>query len=373
MKFKKTISTLNIDPDILFATSADEVRIAYSVSGEGPILVKAANWLSHIEFDWGSPVWQHWLTDLSKHTTLVRYDERGCGLSDRDVANLSFESWVDDLETVVDAIGLDRFPLLGVSQGGAVAIAYAVRHPERVSHLILYGAYARGRLVRDRSAAALEEANTMKNLIKLGWGREHDAFRQVFSCQFMPGGNLQQLQAFNELQRISCSAENAILFLDEFNQIDVMDMAAQVQCPTMVMHAHDDLRVPFNEGRLIAAQIPGAEFVPLDSANHILLSEPAWNVFMQKFNTFLKKKRFNTPPSVSTNQFADVTPRELEVLSLIAKGLDNKTISIQLGLQEKTVRNHITHIFDKIDVNSRAQAIVLAREAGFEKSKLNSA
>ena len=355
------------EQDIQFATSADGVRIAYSVNGHGPVMVKAANWLSHIEFDWGSPVWQHWLTDLSKHTTLVRYDERGCGLSDRDVANLSFESWVDDLETVVDAIGLDRFPLLGVSQGGAVAIAYAVRHPERVSHLILYGAYARGRLVRDRSAAALEEANTMKNLIKLGWGREHDAFRQVFSCQFMPGGNLQQLQAFNELQRISCSAENAVRFLDEFNQIDVMDMAAQVQCPTLVMHARGDLRVSFDEGRLIASQIPGARFVPLDSDNHILLSEPTWDVFMTKLISFLSEQ----PKTVSfTNQLAPLTPRETDVLNLIARGLDNSTISQQLGLQEKTIRNHITHIFDKLDVTTRAQAIVLARDAGLGKKPM---
>ena len=177
--------------DIHFTTSKDQVRIAYSVTGQGPVLVKAANWLSHIEYNWDSPVWQHWLSDLSAHTSLVRYDERGCGLSDRDVADLSFERWVDDLETVVDALGLKRFPLLGVSQGGAVAIAYAVRHPERVSHLILYGAYGRGRLVRDGSADAREEADTMRSLIKLGWGREHDAFRQVFSSQFMPGGTLQ--------------------------------------------------------------------------------------------------------------------------------------------------------------------------------------
>ena len=355
---------MTIDPEILFATSKDDVRIAYSMSGEGPVMVKAANWLSHIEFDWDTPVWKHWLNDLSRETTLVRYDERGCGLSDRDVKDLSFESWVDDLETVVDSIGLDRFPLLGVSQGGAVAIAYAVRHPERVSHLILYGAYGRGRLTRDQSDQALEESETMLKLIKLGWGQEHDAFRQVFSCQFMPGATLEQLQAFNELQRISCSPENAARFLDEFNHIDVMEMASQVKCPTLVIHARGDLRVPFDEGRLLAAQIPDARFVPLDSSNHILLSEPGWDVFMAKVTQFLSE----TPIAKQSSLLAELTPREAEVLDYIARGLDNLSISAHLGLQEKTVRNHITHIFDKLAVETRAQAIVLAREAGMGKS-----
>ncbi len=355
---------MKTEQEIHFANSTDDVKIAYSVCGEGPVLVKAANWLSHIEYDWSSPVWQHWLTDLSANNTLVRYDERGCGLSDREVSDLTFESWVDDLEAVVDTLGLDRFPLLGVSQGGAVAIAYAVRHPERVSHLILYGAYGRGRLVRDNSAEAREEAATMSNLIKLGWGREHDAFRQVFSSQFMPGGTLEQLQDFNELQRISCSAENAVRFLDEFNQIDVMDIATQVKCPTLVMHARGDLRVSFDEGRKLAAQIPGSQFVPLESDNHVLLAEPMWDVFMSKITPFLEEE---SEAVVHSNILADLTPRETEVLDQIARGFDNSTISDHLGLQEKTVRNHITHIFDKLAVESRAQAIVMAREAGLGK------
>ncbi len=355
---------MNSEAEINFATSKDGVRIAYSASGNGPVMVKAANWLSHIEYDWQSPVWKHWLTDLSKNNTLIRYDERGCGLSDREVTDLSFESWVDDLETVVDSIGLDRFPLLGVSQGGAVAIAYAVRHPERVSHLILYGAYGRGRLIRDNSALAHDEAATMSKLIQLGWGREHDAFRQVFSCQFMPGGNLEQLQAFNELQRISCSPENAVRFLDEFNQIDVMDMASKVKCPTLVMHARGDLRVSFDEGRILAAQIPGARFVPLESDNHVLLDEPMWGVFMTKLSDFLES---HTDKADQKNELLDLTPREYQVLDKIAAGLDNSTISEELGMQEKTVRNHITHIFDKLAVSTRAQAIVFARESGLGK------
>ncbi len=349
---------------IHFAQAKDGTHIAYSVSGDGPVMVKAANWLSHMEYDWECPVWQHWLNDLSEHHTLVRYDERGCGLSDRDVNDLSFESWVDDLATVVDAMGLKRFPLLGVSQGGAVAIAYAVRHPERVSHLILYGAYTQGRLVRDHSDAAMEEAATMSNLIKLGWGREHDAFRQVFSSQFMPGGDLKELQSFNELQRISCSPEAAVKFLDEFNQIDVSSLAPKVKCPTLVMHARGDLRVPFDAGRQIAAQIPNAQFVPLESDNHIILDEPAWSEFMSQLNGFFAA---HPDQSHAAIQLSDLTPREIEVLDKIAAGLDNSDIATQLGLQDKTVRNHITHIFDKLAVSTRAQAIVLARESGLGK------
>ena len=352
---------MKTNSDIQFAISSDGVNIAYAVSGKGPVLVKAANWLSHIEYDWANPVWKHWLNDLSKHNTLVRYDERGCGLSDRNVEDLSFESWVNDLEAVVDALGLKRFPLLGISQGGAVAIAYAARNPEKVSHLILYGAYGRGRMVRHSSAESLTEAVTMQNIIKLGWGKEHDVFTQVFSSQFIPDGTLEQLKAFNELQQISCSAENAIRFLDEFNQINVMEMATKIRCPTLVMHARGDLRVPFNEGRLLAAQISGGRFVPLESNNHILLSEPMWGVFLKKMNAFLQQQ-----PSDLTKK---ITSRETEILDYIANGYSNKTIAKQLVIKEKTVRNHITNIFSKLGVKTRAEAIVLAREAGMGKNR----
>ncbi len=357
------------EPTIQFAKSRDGVRIAYSVSGQGPVLVKAANWLSHIEYDWGSPVWQHWLNDISSQHTLVRYDERGCGLSDRVVDDLSFDSWVDDLEAVVNTIGLNQFALLGVSQGGAVAIAYAIRHPEKVSHLILYGAYSRGRLIRDESKTSLEEASTMRQLMKLGWGREHDAFRQVFSSLFMPGGTLELLQAFNELQRISCTADTAVKFLDEFNQIDVFDLASQVRCPTLVMHSRGDLRVPFDEGCLIASQIPGARFVALESKNHIILQEPAWQVFITKLNAFIKDR---AKEKAEREQLSELTKREYEVLDKIASGLDNLAISELLSLREKTIRNHITNIFSKLNVNTRAKAIVFAREAGLGINKQKS-
>jgi pimeloyl-ACP methyl ester carboxylesterase/DNA-binding CsgD family transcriptional regulator len=345
---------------IRFAKARDGTRIAYATSGHGPPLVKAANWLSHIEFDWDSPVWRHWLRDLSAAHTLIRYDERGCGLSDREVMDLSFESWVSDLETVVDAAGVRSFPLLGVSQGAAVAIAYAARHPERVTHLILYGAYGRGRLVRDRSQRQREESETMVKLIEIGWGRESDAFRQVFTAQFIPGGSLEQLRWFNELQRISTSPRNAARFLAEFDRIDVMALASRVRCPTVVLHARGDERVPFDEGRLLAAQIPGARFIPLDSRNHVLLEEPAWQVFMGVVTDLLGP----APRAGDVDAFDELTARERELLELIARGLDNGSIAERLGLQVKTVRNHVTRIYDKLGVRTRAEAIVKAREAG---------
>ena len=273
---------------IRYCRSCDGVTLAYATVGQGPPLVKAANWLSHLEFDWNSPVWRHWLVGLAQKHTLVRYDERGCGLSDWDVVNLSFEAWVSDLEAVVEALGLERFPLLGISQGGGIAIAYALRHPEKVSRLILYGSYSRGRLRRNPTPEQVEEMQVFNQLIRLGWGKEHPAFRQVFSTLFLPEGTAEQIHAFNELQRITSTPENAARIVQEFNTIDVRDLAAQIRVPTLVMHARGDLRIPMEEGQLLASLIPGARFVPLESKNHILLeNEPAWERFLFEVDNFL--------------------------------------------------------------------------------------
>jgi DNA-binding SARP family transcriptional activator/pimeloyl-ACP methyl ester carboxylesterase len=273
---------------IRFCRSRDGVTLAYATVGQGPVLVKAANWLSHLEFDWESPVWKHWLVGLAQKHTLVRYDERGCGLSDWDVADMSFEAWVRDLEAVVDAVGAERFPLLGISQGGAIAIAYAVRHPEKVSRLILYGSYARGKLMRDPTPEQIEEINVFGQLIRLGWGKEHPAFRQVFSTLFLPEGTAEQIQAFNELQRLTSTPENAARIVQGFNTIDVRDLATQVRAPTLVLHARGDLRIPLAEGQLLASLIPGARLAILESKNHILLeSEPAWRRFLFEVEYFL--------------------------------------------------------------------------------------
>ncbi len=349
---------LALPQQIRFCVSHDGVRIAYATSGAGAPLVKAANWLSHLEFDGASPVWNHLLRELSRHNTLVRYDARGSGLSDWDV-ELSFESWVRDLEAVVEASGSGRFPLLGISQGASIAIAYAVRHPERVTHLILHGGYARGRL-KWGSAKAREEADMMIKLAELGWGQQNPAFRQFFTTQFIPDGTPQQHQWFNELERISTSPVNAGRFMRVLHEIDIVSLLPRVSCPTLVFHCVRDARVPFDEGRLIATMVPGARFVPLESNNHLLLeSEPAWSRWIAELRAFL--------PATATRDaaFEVLTPRERDLVELIAQGRDNAQIAAHLGLSAKTVRNHITSIFAKLEVENRAQAIVLARNAGF--------
>ena len=349
---------------IKFASGHDGVRLAWAASGSGPPLIKAATWLSHLEYDWDSPVWSHLLRDLSRQCTFVRYDERGCGLSDWAVDDLSFESWVRDLETVADANGAERFALLGISQGAPIAIAYAVRHPERVTHLVLHGGYARGRLVRSDTPQEREEVATMTKLAELGWGKADPSFRQFFTSQFIPGGTPEQHQWFNELERISTSPANAARFMHEFARIDVTALLPQVQCPTLVLHSRHDVRQPFQEGRLIATAIPGAQFVPIDSGNHLLLEdEPGWQRWIDEVRSFL-------PQHVALGDepaFMSLTERQRELLELIAQGLDNTQIAAALGLSEKTVRNHITSIFAKLEVGSRAQAIVRARDSGFGK------
>lgn len=275
---------------IRFCSTPDGVRLAYATVGQGPILVKAANWLSHLEYDWTSPVWRHWLRGLAEHNTLVRYDERGCGLSDWDVNEFTFEAWVTDLETVVDALGLERFALLGISQGASIAVEYAARHPEKVSCLILYGGYLRGRAYRNLTSQQRQEMDVLLQLIKIGWGQEHAAFRQVFSSLFLPEGTPEQLHAFNELQRVSTSPEIAARIVEGFQSIDVREQAAQITQPTLVLHARSELRIPFEEGRLAAATIPNARLVTLESRNHILLEEePAWKRFLEEVDAFLKE------------------------------------------------------------------------------------
>ncbi|MED5620932.1 alpha/beta fold hydrolase [Ideonella sp. BN130291] len=346
-----------------FCTSADGSRIAVACMGHGPPLVRTAHWLSHVERDIDSPVWRPWLTELSRHHTYIRYDQRGCGLSDPEVRGFSLDAWVADLEAVVDSLGLSRFPLIGMSQGGAVAIAYTVRHPEKVSHLVLMGAYARGALQRATNDAERLEAETLVNLIRVGWGRDNAAFRQLFTNQFIPGGTPAQHAWWNELERLTATPENAARTLEAFHRVDVSALAPQLRVPTLVMHARGDARVPFEEGRRLAALIPGAQFVPLDSSNHVLLdTEPAWQPFLQALHAFLGAPSTADSPQ-ATNEAA-LTPAEHAVLRLLAQGLDNAAIAAQLGKSEKTVRNQVSSIFDKLDVHTRAQAIVRARDGG---------
>ena len=277
-----------LDADLGYCRAADGVRIAYGSTGSGRPLVKAANWLTHLRFDPMSAVWRHWVRDLSRGHRLVRYDERGCGMSDWDVEDVSFEAWVRDLESVVQHRGLQRFALLGISQGGAVATTYAARHPERVSHLVLYGAFPLGRRVRARSEAERRDAEIMIDLLETGWGREDSPFGTMFASQFMPEGSPEQWAAFVEVQRRTTSARNARRLMSVSQTIDVTEVAPGVTVPTLVLHATDDRRVPLEQGQLFADLIPRATFVPLESHNHILLGdEPAWKVFVEEVERFI--------------------------------------------------------------------------------------
>ena len=277
-----------LEQEIRFCKTEDGVTIAYASSGNGPPLVRAANWLTHVDHDWDSSVWRHWLADLSRNHRLIRYDERGCGLSDWDIAPPTFESWVRDLEAVVDTAGVDRFPLLGISRAGPVAIAYATRHPDRVSKLVLYGTYVQGRISRASDDEQVRMHRAQVELARLGWGRDDPAFRQVFTSQFMPEASRELWDEFNELQRRTVSAENAARILEVGASVDVREEATRLDVPTLVLHARDDRRAPFEQGRLAASLIPDSRFVALESCNHILLAdEPAWPVFLREVESFL--------------------------------------------------------------------------------------
>jgi pimeloyl-ACP methyl ester carboxylesterase/DNA-binding winged helix-turn-helix (wHTH) protein len=274
--------------DIRFCTAADGVRLAYATMGSGPPLVKAANWLSHLDYDRESTVWRHWLRELSRRHRLVRYDERGCGLSDWQVADFSFEAWVSDLEAVVDAAGIDRFALLGISQGGPVAIAYAAKHPQRVSHLVLLGAFAQGRRKRAETQEELDLVEARIELIRVGWARPDPQYRQVFVSRFLPEGTQEEWREFDELQRRSTSAENAWRFVNEFSDIDVSDLAPQVRVPTLIACARSEPDNNFEQSRVLAGLIPGSRLLPLDSGNHLLPErDPAWSHFLRELESFL--------------------------------------------------------------------------------------
>jgi len=273
---------------IRFCTTADRVRIAFATAGNGPPLVKTANWLNHLEFDWQSPVWRHLLRALTADFSLIRYDERGNGLSDWKVDDFSLEALVRDLETVVDAAGLERFPLLAISQGCAVAISYAVRHPQRVTRMVLHGGYAKGWRAR-ANPAEIAKREAMLTLVREGWGQENPAFRQVFTSWYIPDGSIEQWRWWNDLQRISTSPENAVRLMVDLGNIDVSDLLPQVTVPTLVTHSVNDAAVPFSAGRELATAIPEARFIPLNSQNHLILEqEPAWPRFEAEILGFLR-------------------------------------------------------------------------------------
>lgn len=348
---------------IRYVRTGDGVQLAWAEAGTGPVMVKAANWLTHLEYEWESPVWRHWIRFFSDHFRFIRHDERGCGMTDWNVGDLSFERWVEDLEDVVAAADpRTPFALLGISQGAAICVAYAVRHPERVSHLVLYGAYARGPLRRgDPEKDRLYRA--IIDLARLGWGKDNPVFRQVFTSRFIPGGTDEQIGWFNELCRKTTSPENAARLLESRCAIDVTALLGEVRTPTLVLHSRDDDVIPISEAHILAAGIPGAQFIELESKNHVLLeNEPAWERFCDEVLEFMGLKGSTRGEDPA---FGSLSPREREVLALIAEGLGNAEIAERLSISEKTVRNHVSNLFDKLGVWTRAQAIVFAHDRGF--------
>jgi pimeloyl-ACP methyl ester carboxylesterase/DNA-binding CsgD family transcriptional regulator len=348
---------------IRLTKSADGTTIAWAEAGSGPALVKASNWLTHLQYDLGSPVWRHWTSFFAEHYRFIRYDERGCGMSEWDVAELSLDRSFEDLETVVEVAQPQKpFILLGISQGGAAAIRYAVKHPENVSHLILYGIYAQGR-AKQNDRQAEERHRAIIALTRLGWGQNNPIYRQLFTSRFIPGASDEQIQWFNELCRRTTTPEMGARIMEFRMGIDVVDLLPRVAVPTLVMHARAEEAVPLSQGRLVASSIPGARFVELDSRNHILLeAEPAWQRFKEEVLAFTGRPAEGAEDGDAV--FSLLSPREREILGKIAEGCTNIEIGRQLFISEKTVRNHVTRIFEKLGVRSRAQAIVLAKDKG---------
>jgi pimeloyl-ACP methyl ester carboxylesterase/DNA-binding CsgD family transcriptional regulator len=327
------------------------------------MLIKAANWLTHLDYDWESPVWRHWIRFFSDHFQFIRHDERGCGMTDWNVGDLSFARWVEDLEALVEVVDpKEPFALLGISQGTGTCLAFTVKHPERVSRLVLYGGYARG-VFRRGDPEKERLYNALIDLTRLGWGNENPAFRQIFTSRFIPEATNEQMDWFNELCRKTTSPEIAAQLLETRATIDVADLLGKVQVPTLVLHSRNDDVVPISEGHILAAGIPGAQFVELDSKNHILLeNEPAWERFCNEVLDFM-----GVEGGVGGEHpaFDSLTVREREVLALITEGLSNAEIGDRLSISEKTVRNHVSNVFDKLGVWTRAQAMVFAHDHGF--------
>lgn len=344
--------------DVRFCRSADGTCLAYAVHGSGPPLLLASCWLSHLEFDWQSPVWRHFLLELGRVATVVRYDERGFGLSDREVAGFGLEQRAADLAAVADAAGLDRFALVGMSQGGPAAVVYAHRHPDRVSRLVLYGAYAAAH--RDPDALELEE--TFQQLIKVGWARPDSTFRRVFTSLMIPEATEEQAGWLDELQCRATSAENAIRARVTRLETDVRDLLPGLTTPTLVVHARRDRMIDFALALELAAGIPDARLVALDSANHITLAhEPAWAVLLDELAAFLAPDRIGTGASGgagavggSDHALRTLTDRERDVLRQVARGQANTEVAVALSLSVRTVERHLTSIYTKLGLTGRA-------------------
>jgi pimeloyl-ACP methyl ester carboxylesterase/DNA-binding CsgD family transcriptional regulator len=342
-----------------FCTAPDGVGLAYAIDGVGPPLVKAGNWMTHLDYERQSPVWRHWVRELSRGHTLIRYDQRGCGLSDRQFDGTpTLDTYVDDLSAVADSAGLERFALLGLSGGGPTAIEYAVRNPERVSHLVLYGTYARGRYRRGEGEA--EQSRLLIDLMRVGWGGVVPAFRQVFSSTYIPSAGEEQKRWYDDMQQASSSGEMAARLWQSRTQTEISDTARRVTQPALVLHARQDRAVPYEEGRRLASLLPDARFVTLETDNHILQEgEPAWATFLAAVRAFLgDDERART----AVADVSELSEREREVLELVAAGMSNEHIAERLFLSTRTVERHLSNVYVKLRLSGKsARAAAAAR------------
>lgn len=270
-----------------FCTAPDGVQIAYATVGQGPAVFKAPNWLNHLEYDWSSHIWGPVLQEISANNTLVRFDQRGNGLSDWEVGEISETAMQDDMDAVGAAAGLGRFSMLAISQGCAIALRYAIRHPEKIRCIVMLAGFARGALKRGSDQQnALHAATT--EIIRTGWGDPNPAYRHMFTENFIPDASPAQKAGFDELQRVASSAQNAARINDMNASVDVTDLARQLRVPVLVMHCEGDKRVPLEEGRRLAALIPGARFLTLPGNNHAIVpGTPAYDLFIREFHRFV--------------------------------------------------------------------------------------
>ncbi len=348
-----------IHQGIRFCRGADGVQLALALNGAGPHLVKAATWLTHIERDMESAHTRQWIDELSRRHTFVTYDTRGCGLSDRRAGDISLDAWVQDLEAVVDTLHIEKFSLLGMSSGAAVAVAYAARHPERVSRLILFGGYATSYFTTGNPDPKIaEEAETLIKVAALGWGKGGQAFRQVFVAKFMPNATQQQQHDFDDYQRLTATPEMAAQCLRAMFNINIKDEARRVQCPTLVFHARGDQQILFEQGRKLAALIPGARFAPIESDNHVpFAGEACWPTIVQEMRLFLGESGDQTKTAV-------LTSRQTEVLRMVSQGMTDKQIAKVLFLSPRTVEMHVAGALKLLKCTTRAEAVHVATLCG---------
>jgi pimeloyl-ACP methyl ester carboxylesterase/DNA-binding CsgD family transcriptional regulator len=353
------------DQDVRFCRGRDGARLAWAIHGSGPPIIVVSCWLSHLQHDWRSPVWQHFLRDLGEFATIVRYDERGFGMSDWNVTDFSLEARHGDLEALVDATGFQQFALLGMSGGSPVAMAYAARHPERVTRLILYGTVSAEPTTFEGHQLEVEE--TFRSMIRVGWATEDPLFRRVFTRIYIPNASEEQMRWFDDLERMSTSPENAVASRLAHQAVDVADELSSIDAPTLILHALGDRATAFANAVRVAGRIPGARLVELDSANHILLAdEPAWTTLLSEVRAFLGPERW-ADDGLAAEPAEPLSGRELEVLRQAARGMGNEAIAEELGLSVRTVERHLSNAYGKLGVagkSARAAAVaaVLRRD-----------